>query len=372
MPGGFGILSIIGWALLAGLVLYIAYVFSQRNQGRNVKFSVTLIVGLLIGGILLQTLSAGLVVIPPQERGLVLSAFTGYRLPALTPGVHFITPFVENVKRYGIGQQTYTMSRTPQEGQVQGDDSVTARTSDGQEVFIDASVLYQVDPDSIPDLYIKWQDAYQDGLVRPQARSIVYNKVAEYQVEEVYSTKRDALQARIADELREVFAQNGLRLTSFLLRNVTFNKDYADSVEQKQIAQQNAERARFLVEQEKQEAERVRVQAQGRADAAVTQAKADAESQVLRAQAEAKSLQLVSEVLQENPSLITFRYVEKLSPGVQTIFLPSNQPFLLDPRAFIGPATPATSTSSATTTTPALPAPTPAPTAAPTPAPTTP
>jgi regulator of protease activity HflC (stomatin/prohibitin superfamily) len=367
MPNGFQFLGVVGWVLLAALLLYVAYVVSQRSQGRLIKFSVVLILGLLIGGLALNTLSAGLVSISPQERGIVLNLFTGYRPPALGPGVHFITPFVESVKRYQIGQQTYTMSKTPTEGTIQGDDSVTARTADGQEVFIDASVTYQVSPDNLIDVFVRWQDRYQNDLVRPQARSIIYNAVAQYRVEEVYSTKRDALQATIAENLRGVLEPNGLKLGSFLLRNVTFNQEYANSVEQKQIAQQNAERARFLVESEKQEAERVRVQALGRADAAVTQAKGDAESQVIRAEAEAESLRLISAQLKDNPNLLTFRYIDKLSPGVQTIFLPSGQPFLLDPSTFIGPTAPnAAQAQAPSQSQPALPEPAPTPTPSPT------
>lgn len=359
MTSGFGFLSVLGWLMLGALAVYVAFVVSQRSQGRPVKFSVLVIAVLLVGGVALNTLSNGLVSIPPQERGIVLNLFTGYRGPALEPGVHFITPYVETVKRYNIGQQTYTMAKATTEGQVVGDDSVTARTADGQEVFIDASVVYEVNPDRLIDVYVRYsQDQWQDILVRPQARSIIYNKVAQYRVEEVYSTKRDALQKAIEDEMRAALEANGFKLNSLLLRNVTFNQEYAKSVEEKQIAQQNAERARFLVESEKQEAERVRVQAQGRADAAVTGAKGEAESNVIRAKAEAEALSLIASQLKDNPNLLAYRYIEKLSPGVQTIFLPSNQPFLLDPKSFVGP-----SDGSATTTTPSAngTAPTPAP-----------
>jgi regulator of protease activity HflC (stomatin/prohibitin superfamily) len=368
MTSSFGFLGMLGWGLLILLALYVAFIVSRRSQGQPVKFSVVLIALLLIGGLALNTLSNGLVSIPPQERGIVLNLFTGYRGPALEPGVHFITPFVESVKRYNIGQQNYTMSKTPSEGQITGDDSVTARTADGQEVFIDASVVYQIDPAKLIDVYVRYSsDNWESALVRPQARSIVYNKVAVYRVEEVYSTKRDALQKATEDELRAVLEKNGFQLNSLLLRNVTFNAEYAKSVEEKQIAQQNAERAKFLVDQEKQEAERVRVQAQGRADAAVTAAKGEAEARVINAEAEAKSLELIAAQLKDNPNLLTFRYIEKLSPGVQTIFLPSNQPFLLDPASFIGPVSPRT-----TTTPSAEPAPPPQPLAPqlPTPTPT--
>lgn len=359
MTSGFGFLGVMGWIFLAALLVYIAFVVTQRSQGRPVKFSVLVIALLLIGGIGLNTLSAGLVSIPPQERGIVLNLFTGYRAPELQPGVHFITPYVETVKRYNIGQQTYTMSKSPTEGQVPGDDSVTTRTADGQEVFIDASVVYQVNPERLIDVFVRYsQDNWEDILVRPQSRSIIYDRVAQYRVEEVYSTRRAELQSNIEKDIRAALEANGFLLNSFLLRNVTFNQDYARSVEEKQIAQQNAERARFLVDSEKQEAERVRVQAQGRADAAVTAAKGAAESQVINAKAEAEALALIAAQLKDNPNLLTYRYIEKLAPGVQTIFLPSNQPFLLDPKSFIGPTDGATVTAEP-----------PATTAAPTPAP---
>ena len=333
----FGIIGIIGWVLIFILIAYVLYVGSQRAQGRAQRYSVTLIVLLLVGGLGLNTLGSGLVFIQPQERGIIISALstTGYRSPAISPGLHLIVPFVENIKRYSVAQQAYTMSKTPIEGQVKGDDSVSARTSDGQLVYVDATVQYQVDEDKVIDLYIKWQDRYTDDFVRPQSRSIIYNRTAAYKVEEVYSTRRDELAKQISDELAAVLEKNGLKLTAFLLRNVTFSDEYAQSIEQKQIAQQNAERAKFLVELEQQEAERVRVQAKGLADAAISRAQGDADSQVLRAKADAQSLQLISSAVKDNPSLLMYRYIEKLAPNVQTILLPSGQPFLLDPKTFL-------------------------------------
>ena len=359
----FGILSLIGFLLLLALVIYIVFVASQRNQGRNVKFSVILIAALAAGGLILNALGRGLIYVPPQERAIVFQLTGGYRREALEPGVHFITPFFEWVKTYSISQQTYTMSGTSNEGQVSGNDAVSARTSDGQEVFIDSSVQYQVDESKITDLYIKWQDIYQDNLVRPQARSVIYNEVAKYKVEEVYSTKRDVLQQAITDQLRTIFGQNGLKLTSFLLRNITFNKEYADSVERKQVAQQDAERARFIVDQEKQEAERVRVKAQGEADASVTKSKGDAEAKVINAKADAEALRQISAALKENPDLLTYRYIEKIAPTIQTILLPSNQPLLIDPKNIIQPRealAPVAEPTKPPTTAPTAPTPTPA------------
>ena len=363
----FGILSVIGFLLLVGLVAYIVYVASQRSQGRGIRFSVVLIAALAVGAVVLNALGSGLTYVQPQERGIVLSLTGGFRPQPLGPGVHFVTPFFEWVRTFSIGQRAYTMSGASNEGQVTGNDAVTARTSDGQEVFIDATVQYQLDEQELTNLYVKWmgpngEERFEDNLVRPQARGIIYNRVAEFKVEEVYSTKRELLQQKITDELRAVLAKNGLVLTSFLLRNITFNKEYADSVEQKQVAQQQAERARFVVDQEKQEAERIRVKAQGVADATITQAKADGESKVIAAKADAEALRQISIVLSENPDLLTYRYIEKLAPTIQTILLPSNQPLLLNAQGLIG--SPAATTATPGTAPAAAAAPTAVPTAA--------
>ena len=333
----FGLISTVGIALFLLLALYIFYVNSQRQRGISTKYSATLVGGLIIAGIGLLVVGSGLVFVQPQERGMVLSVLsgTGYRPEALSPGAHFITPGFETVVRVPIGQQAYTMAKAASEGQVKGDDSVSARTSDGQEVFIDATVQYQVDELKVPELFIKWQDRYADNFVRPQSRSIIYNAVSQYKVEEVYSTKRAEIQKRVEEELRGVFERSGLKLTAFLLRNVTFSVEYAKSIEDKQIAQQSAERAKFLVQSEEQEAARIRVQAQGAGDAVVTRAKADGESQIIRAKAEAESLRQVSEALRSNPDLLTYRYIEKLAPTIQTIMLPSNQSLILDAKTLV-------------------------------------
>jgi hypothetical protein len=114
------------------------------------------------------------------------------------------------------------------------------------------------------------------------------------------------------------------------------------------------------------------VQAQGRADANVTAAGGEAESNVIRAKAEAEALGLIAAQLKDNPNLLTYRYIERLAPGVQTIILPSNQPFLLDPKSFIGPAsTTSTTTEPSANGVAPTPAPQPlAPAVEPTPAPT--
>jgi regulator of protease activity HflC (stomatin/prohibitin superfamily) len=234
------------------------------------------------------------------------------------------------------------MSIAPLEGQMQGDDSVAARTLDGQEIFLDASMIYAIDPEKVVNVHIVWQNRYTDELVRPLARGVIRDAVSQYGVQEVYSTKRTEMSDTIKESLRLKLAENGLVLSDFVLRNITFSPEYAASVEQKQIAEQQAQQARFVVEQRKQEAEQARQQAQGLADAAVIRAEGSAEARIIEANAEQQALEAIARALADKPELLTYQYITKLAPGIQVMLVPNNTPYLLPLPTLeqFGPTTP--------------------------------
>jgi regulator of protease activity HflC (stomatin/prohibitin superfamily) len=321
------IVASLSWLLFIGIIALAVARASRRQPLRN---ATTIILTLGVVALVVSTVSAGLVFISPEERGVVITAMApGYRQQALQPGLRWVVPFVENVVTYPISRQTYTMVSQSGEGQVQGDDSVPARTSDGQQIFLDASVLYAIDPAKVVQLHIQWQNRYTDDVVRPLVRGIIRDAVSQFQVEQVVTTKRAELVQQIRDAISAKMEENGLQMVDFVLRNITFSPEYAASVEQKQIAEQQAQQAKLVVEQKKQEAEQARQSAQGLADAAVIRAKGDADARLIQADAEAKALLLIADALRENPELITYQYVTKLAPGVQVMLVPNNTPYLL-------------------------------------------
>ncbi|HEX9388226.1 MAG TPA: SPFH domain-containing protein [Anaerolineales bacterium] len=338
---GFAWLAAIGIGLL--MVTRVA-----RNQATRGLGPLT--VGVLVTAVVLTALGAGLVFINPEERGVVISALDskGYRPDPLTPGLHWVVPFAERVQLYRISRQTYTMSAVAQEGQTPGDDSIRARTKDGQEVFVDASIIYAVDTQNVIQLHINWQDRFEDSVVRPTARNAIRDAVSQYGVEEIVSTKRAELEDLITKSIADKMTQNDLVLVDFLLRDIHFSEEYAAAVEQKQIAEQQAQQAKLVVEQRKQEAEQARQVAQGQADAAVIASKGAAEARLIQAEAEAKANQLLAASL--SPELVQYQYILKLSPGVQTIFVPSGNQFILPlPGSAEAPATTTTTTTPSTT-----------------------
>ena len=321
-----------GIATLAwvGLIAFIVIAVIRASRNAPLKKTGTIILVMAVLAVLITSLSAGLVFIQPEERGIVISAFApkGYREVALQPGLRWVIPFAENVILYPISKQTYTMSIATNEGQIQGDDSITARTLDGQEIYVDASVIYAVDPEKVIQVHIQWQNRYPTDLVRAQSRGIIRDAVSQYRVDELVSTKRLAFIANMREAMTLKLSENGLILVDFVIRNITFSPEYAASVEQKQVAEQLAQQAKFVVEQKRQEAEQARQTAQGAADAAIIKAEGDAKARILQAQAEAEALRLISAALKDNPDLLMYQYITKLAPTIQTMLLPSNSPFV--------------------------------------------
>ncbi len=347
------------WLAFIGLIALVVW-RSYRGYKPGRLNSAILALGVL--ALVATSVSAGLVFVQPEQRGVVISALSpqGYREQALTPGLRWVIPYFESVELYAISRQTYTMTGVAGEGEVASEDSVPARTQDGQEIFIDASVIYAIDPAQVVQLHIIWQRRFSNELVRPLSRGVIRDAVSQYGVEEVVTTKREEMSDVIRQNLSEKMAENGLTLVDFLLRNITFSPEYAASVEQKQVAEQQAQQARLVVEQRRQEAEQARQVAQGRADAAVIQAEGEARARVIQAQAEADALRLIAAALEANPDLLTYQYIDKLAPGIQVMLVPNNTPYLL-PMPTLGPPAPEQAAPQ--------PTPSPTPTAAPSPTP---
>jgi regulator of protease activity HflC (stomatin/prohibitin superfamily) len=320
-------LSTLAW-LLALVVIGLSIMRAAR--GNPFRAATATIIGIIALALILTTVSAGLVFIQPTERGVVITAIgEGIRPEALEPGLNWVVPFLENVITYPITRQTYTMSIAPEEGAIRGDDSVEARTADGQIVRVDASVIFSIDPSKVVESHIKWSGAYVNNLVRPFARGVLRDGVSQFRIDEVISSKRFELTSFMTDQLAENFTEGNLILHEFVLRNIALSEEYAASVEQKQIAEQLAQQAEFIVLQREQEAEQARQVAQGEADAVVIQAEGRAEARVIEAKAEAEALGLIADALRNNPDLITFEYIQKLSPGIQVMLVPNDNPFLL-------------------------------------------
>ena len=183
----------------------------------------------------------------------------------LESGLHVINPLVD-VHLFDIQTQNYTMSGVSTEGQKEGDDAIRVLSSDGLEVTIDISVLYKVNPQKAPYILQNIGEDYIEKIVRPVSRTAIRDNAVNYQAVDLYSSKRQEFQERINRTITETFSKRGLELQQILVRNISLPASVKASIESKFNAEQDAQKMQFVLQKERQEADRKRVEAQGIAD----------------------------------------------------------------------------------------------------------
>ncbi|HIE53362.1 MAG TPA: prohibitin family protein [Armatimonadetes bacterium] len=262
------------------------------NQWRGLLLKVGLLILLF-----LILLSQSFVVVAPGERAVIFSRLHGVLSFQLEEGIHFTWPFLWRPTIYDVKTATYTMSGTPHEGDVMGDDSLTALTSDGLMVWLDLSVRFHPDPELVWKLHREIGPHYIEKIVRPQARSKTRMVVAKYTVTDVYSGKRQQIVEELNQQLEESFARSHIILDEVLLRNVRFSPAFQAAIERKQVALQEAKKMDFVLEQARKEKER----------------------RIIEAQGEAEAIRLKAEALRRNPQLVQYEYVKGLPSAPQTV-----------------------------------------------------
>ena len=107
---------------------------------------------------------------------------------------------------------------------------------------------------------------YLDKIVRPISRTAIRDNAVAYDAVSLYSSKREEFQSKIFQTISKSFAKRGLELEQLLVRNITLPASVKTTIESKINAEQDAQKMTFVLQKERQEAERKRVEAQGIAD----------------------------------------------------------------------------------------------------------
>jgi len=249
--------------IILGIIVIIIGLILARSIGNFRRFAGAVrIAGLLL--LLIGIVISCIVQVDAGQVG-VMKLFGKVQNDVLPSGLHFINPLLE-VEKMDIKTQNYTMSGVHDEGVKQGDDAIRVLTSDGLEVTIDLTVLYKLLPSDAPKIVRETGLDYTDKIVRPLTRTKIRDNAVYYEAISLISNKRDEFQQRIFRSIDEDFKKRGLVLEQLLVRNITLPQSVKTTIEQKISAEQEAQKMQFVLQKERQEAERKRVEAQGIAD----------------------------------------------------------------------------------------------------------
>jgi len=249
--------------LIIGIIVFVIGIGMAKNISPATKYSgMVKILGVLI--ILVGIGYSSVVQIGAGEVG-VQKLFGKVDNRILESGLNVVNPLVEVVD-FDIRTQNYTMSGVHDEGAKVGDDAIHVLSADGLEVIVDLTVLYKVVPTEAPRILRQIGTDYINTIVRPICRTKIRDNAVYYDAVALYSTKRDEFQGRIFKSIEGDFKERGLMLEQLLVRNLTLPASVKSSIESKINAEQDAQKMTFVLQKEKQEAERKRVEAQGIAD----------------------------------------------------------------------------------------------------------
>ena len=250
------------FTVIIGVILFIIGASFSNNSTLS-KFARPFKVGAVIA-IVIGLMSSMFKQIDAGKVG-VQSLYGNVQPDILESGLHVINPLLD-ITEFDIQTQNYTMSAIHEEGAKEGDDAIRVLSNDGLEVVIDLTVLYRVSPTESPKIFKQIGVDYIDKIVRPVTRTRIRDNAVYYDAVALYSTKRNEFQQRIYKSIEDDFKTRGLVLEQLLIRNINLPASVKLSIESKINAEQDAQKMTFVLQKEKQEAERKRVEAQGIAD----------------------------------------------------------------------------------------------------------
>jgi prohibitin 1 len=189
--------------------------------------------------------------IPTGNVG-VLTLFGRVTGDVLGEGIHLINP-LKSVQKLSVQTQSVK-------------ESANVPSNEGLILALDTSLLFRLDRNKAAQVYQTVGDNYAEKIVEPTLRAAIRASTSSHTANALYTNARELVQQQIQDELTAQLSVRGVIVEAVLLRDVQLPAMLKGSIEAKQQAEQDALRMSFILQKEKQEAERKRIEAQGIAD----------------------------------------------------------------------------------------------------------
>jgi len=284
----------------------------------NLASGLVKIVGVVILLLILWNVVTGVIfLVPAGHAGIVFNRMEGgVKQFSYGEGWHFMIPILESASVMDCRVQRV-------------DTTATAASKDLQDVNTVIAFNYHADKSRAHVIYQQVGYEYDKRIVEPAIEESVRAVTARYTAEELV-TKREQVSSDIKDLLSQKMSSFNILVDAFNVMNFKFSDQFAQAIEGKQTAEQNALKEKNVLTQKQIQAQQVAAEAEGLKNAAILQANGTATAKLLTAAAEAKAIEMQGEALRNNPDVIRLRQIEKWDGKVPQIALGQNSMPLID------------------------------------------
>ncbi|TFK76893.1 hypothetical protein BDN72DRAFT_830068 [Pluteus cervinus] len=207
-------------------------------------------------GVAASVFQASLYDVPGGFRAVMFDRFSGVKDEATGEGTHFLVPWLQRAILYDCRIKPRNIS-------------TTTGSKDLQMVSLTLRVLSRPDVKHLSKIYQSLGMDYDERVLPSIGNEVLKSIVAQFDAAELI-TQREVVSSRIRADLLQRAGEFNIVLEDVSITHLTFGKEFTQAVEAKQIAQQDAERAKFIVEKAEQERQAAVIRAEGEAEAATT------------------------------------------------------------------------------------------------------
>ncbi len=228
---------------LLGVFIALALIVLGKNVPQLAKLRWFLAVGVLLFFLVPSTVR----MVPAGHVGVLV--LFGKVYGTIPEGVHLVNPAVTMELMSVRTKEVFEHAEAP--------------SKEGLNVVLEVSCLYHLLTDKADHVYRQVGTNYEEVVVKPQFRAAIRGVTVRHEAKDLYTSSREMIATEIAQDLEEDLRQRGILVEKILLRQIQLPKSVVEAINSKLAADQDAQRMRFVLEKEKQEAERKRIEAQG-------------------------------------------------------------------------------------------------------------